>query len=80
MSCRFCDLCNRLRLTADGKLRPCLTSEGEIDLRAAIRPRVSTLALTECFQAAVAGRPQIGRYEPMADRTNALRPMAAIGG
>ncbi len=33
----FCQTCNRLRLTADGKLRACLFKTGEIDLRSAIR-------------------------------------------
>ena len=33
----FCSDCNRLRLTADGKMKNCLFSKGEIDLRAAIR-------------------------------------------
>ena len=33
----FCNDCNRLRLTADGKLRPCLFSETEIDLKSALR-------------------------------------------
>lgn len=33
----FCEECNRLRLTADGKLRPCLFSETEIDLRSPLR-------------------------------------------
>ena len=33
----YCGDCNRLRLTADGKLRPCLFSETEIDIRSAIR-------------------------------------------
>jgi cyclic pyranopterin phosphate synthase len=33
----FCARCNRLRLTATGKLRPCLLTDREIDLRAAIR-------------------------------------------
>lgn len=33
----FCEDCNRLRLTADGKLRPCLFSETEIDLCSALR-------------------------------------------
>ncbi len=33
----FCFNCNRLRLTADGKLRPCLLSDMEIDLRPSIR-------------------------------------------
>jgi GTP 3',8-cyclase len=37
ISHRFCDQCNRLRLTADGKLRPCLLRDDEIDLRAPLR-------------------------------------------
>jgi len=37
MSHNFCDGCNRLRLTADGKLRPCLFGEIETDLRDPLR-------------------------------------------
>ncbi|MEW6419102.1 MAG: GTP 3',8-cyclase MoaA [Nitrospirota bacterium] len=37
ISHHFCEECNRLRLTADGKLRPCLFSETEIDLKLALR-------------------------------------------
>jgi cyclic pyranopterin phosphate synthase len=37
LSNHFCKECNRLRLTADGKLRPCLFSETEIDLKPALR-------------------------------------------
>src|SRR4030042_3331442 len=37
LSNHFCMECNRLRLTADGKLRPCLFSETEIDLKPALR-------------------------------------------
>ena len=33
----FCARCNRLRLTADGFLRPCLMADGEIDLRTPLR-------------------------------------------
>jgi cyclic pyranopterin phosphate synthase len=33
----FCDRCNRMRLTATGKLRPCLLTDHEIDLRAPLR-------------------------------------------
>jgi cyclic pyranopterin phosphate synthase len=82
VSCRFCDLCNRLRLTADGKLRPCLTIEGEVDLQQALLPQVSPEALVECFHTAVAGRPEIGRYRTAESGTSltAPRPMAAIGG
>lgn len=37
LSHKFCSTCNRLRLTADGKIRPCLHSDLEIDLKKAIR-------------------------------------------
>jgi GTP 3',8-cyclase len=37
MSHNYCDRCNRMRLTADGRLRPCLFGDIETDLRAAIR-------------------------------------------
>jgi cyclic pyranopterin phosphate synthase len=33
----FCETCNRFRLTADGKLRPCLLREDEVDLKPALR-------------------------------------------
>jgi cyclic pyranopterin phosphate synthase len=33
LSRHFCDRCNRLRVTSDGKIKPCLFSEAEIDLR-----------------------------------------------
>jgi len=78
VSCRFCDLCNRLRLTADGKLRPCLTGEGEVDVLGALRPDVEPAALASCFQAAVAGRREQGTYQT--EREPAARSMAAIGG
>lgn len=37
ISNHFCAQCNRLRLTSDGKLRPCLFSDAELDIRAALR-------------------------------------------
>lgn len=37
LSRHFCSECNRLRLTADGKIRPCLFSDEEFDMRAAVR-------------------------------------------
>lgn len=81
VSCRFCDLCNRLRLTADGKLRPCLTSEGEVDLRDALAPQCDE-AIAACFWQATAGRIQQGAYQSdESDRAAAHpRSMAAIGG
>lgn len=37
LSHKFCKACNRLRLTSDGKIRPCLHSDLQIDLKKAIR-------------------------------------------
>jgi cyclic pyranopterin phosphate synthase len=41
----FCDTCNRFRLTADGKLRPCLLRDDEVDLRSALRSGAGTADL-----------------------------------
>ena len=82
VSCRFCDLCNRLRLTADAKLRPCLTSEGEVDVRDALRPRASDEAIAARFWQATAGRVQQGAYDTDETARASANPrsMAAIGG
>ncbi|MCF6465154.1 GTP 3',8-cyclase MoaA [Clostridium sp. Cult2] len=37
ISCKFCEYCNRIRLTAQGKLKLCLHSRDEIDLKEALR-------------------------------------------
>lgn len=37
ISCQFCSNCNRIRLTADGKIKPCLHSEDEIDILEVVR-------------------------------------------
>lgn len=58
VSHRFCDRCNRLRLTADGHLRPCLLSTREIDVRGPLRAGGSPEALAELFRQAVALKPQ----------------------
>ncbi|MEA5549395.1 GTP 3',8-cyclase MoaA [Anabaena cylindrica UHCC 0172] len=48
MSECFCDRCNRVRLSADGWLRPCLLNEtGQIDLKTSLRAGVSTMQLQE---------------------------------
>ncbi len=54
----FCFQCNRLRLTADGKLRPCLMSEEEIDLRGSLRGGASPAGLKELIEAAITRKPQ----------------------
>jgi cyclic pyranopterin phosphate synthase len=45
----FCELCNRFRLTADGKLRPCLLRDDEVDIREALRRGASLEELQQIF-------------------------------
>jgi cyclic pyranopterin phosphate synthase len=71
----FCATCNKLRLTADGKLRPCLGRHGEIDLMPALRGE--TASVTDVFHEAIANKPENHTF---ADDFEVQRPMTAIGG
>jgi cyclic pyranopterin phosphate synthase len=75
----FCDACNRLRLTADGQLRPCLMSDHAIDLRAILRAGGSDDDLRDAFARAAAAKPdghRLGEGVSCHPRT----PMSALGG
>jgi cyclic pyranopterin phosphate synthase len=50
----FCELCNRFRLTADGKLRPCLLRDDEVDLKEPLRRGASLEELQELMLKAAA--------------------------
>ncbi len=54
----FCGTCNRLRLTADGKLRLCLFSDDEIDIRTPLRAGATMIELVEQMHHALAVKPQ----------------------
>ena len=54
----FCFNCNRLRLTADGKLRPCLLSDREIDLRESLRSGASPEKLRRAIIEAIDAKPR----------------------
>jgi cyclic pyranopterin phosphate synthase len=71
----FCQNCNRLRLTADGSLRPCLLLDGEINLRAALRTGQPLLPL---IQMAVEAKP--AGHELFLQHFPESRRMAQIGG
>lgn len=58
ISDHFCSACNRLRLTADGKLRPCLLSSDEIDIKTPLRGGASDRELVRLFRAAIAAKPK----------------------
>ena len=71
----FCQNCNRLRLTADGHLRPCLLLDGEVNVREAIRRGEPLLPF---LQQAVDAKPQ--GHELFLQHYPESRRMAQIGG
>jgi len=72
LSSHFCGSCNRLRITADGRLRPCLFSDEEINLKDYLRGKKGSLE--EAFREAMRIKPEMGV------KASTQRPMRAIGG
>lgn len=72
----FCQNCNRLRLTSDGKLRSCLVQPDEISLRDAVR---AGEPIEQYFVQAIQNKPQ---HHNMLDAVPAesQRGMSQIGG
>lgn len=73
-----CVHCNRLRLTADGQLRPCLMADGEVDLRAPLREGASDLDIANLFRLVVRHKPKEHRLEDGLAPVG--RTMSQIGG
>lgn len=74
ISRHFCPSCNRIRLTADGKLKPCLHSAQEIELRG-----LTGQALEQTIREAILSKPQRHHLGGGA-ASESLRGMNAIGG
>ncbi len=82
MSECFCDRCNRMRLSADGWLRPCLLNEtGQIDLKSALRSGVALSQLRARVQQLLAIKPDIN-FKQRDSGTDGYytRTMSQIGG
>lgn len=73
----FCEACNKMRLTADGKIRPCLGNHGEIDLKPALRPAIDDALLRELFLSALRDKPPEHQFR---NNYQPGRIMTAIGG
>lgn len=72
----FCATCNKLRLTSDGKLRPCLGRVGELDALPALRAG-GDAPLAEAFAEALRNKPPAHEFGRCPGDG---RPMTAIGG
>ena len=75
----FCDHCNRIRITAEGKLRTCLFSVKEHDVRGLLRSDASDARVAELVRAAV-DRKEPGHRIGHPDFEKPDRTMSSIGG
>lgn len=75
----FCDYCNRIRMTADGKLRTCLFSTSEYDLKKLLRTGASDEDIANTIKQAVSLK-EPGHKINLADFERPHRAMHAIGG
>lgn len=83
MSECFCDRCNRMRLSADGWLRPCLLNEtGQIDLKTLLRTGVKTTDIKEKVAHLLAIKPDINYKQRDSGNDTGIyqRTMSQIGG
>ncbi|MEO0949167.1 MAG: cyclic pyranopterin phosphate synthase MoaA, partial [Cyanobacteria bacterium J06641_5] len=83
MSECFCDRCNRVRLSADGWLRPCLLNEtGQLDLKAALRNNEAPARLRERVRQLLQIKAEINFKERESGTANGnyARTMSQIGG
>ncbi len=80
MTEHFCHSCNRLRLTSDGQLRPCLLDDDEVNLKEALRNGASTDELKQLIQQAVAMKRERHHLTGGLIPGTVRRPMCQIGG
>jgi cyclic pyranopterin phosphate synthase len=78
VSQHFCFSCNRLRLTAEGKLRPCLLNDQEIDLRQPLRGNASPEELKQLIADAIKSKPQ--KHQLSQGQSSRKRLMSQVGG
>jgi GTP 3',8-cyclase len=79
MTAPFCTTCSRMRLTAEGRLRPCLHADTEIDVSAALRAGASLNRLRGLLQLAAHCKPANGHMRPASTLTQ-RQFMASVGG
>ena len=75
VSAHFCSGCNRLRLTADGKLKPCLHSSAEYPIKG-----LDKAGMTAVMEEAILGKPEWHGLLDYANRSQSARSMNRIGG
>ena len=75
VSAHFCGECNRVRLTSDGKIKPCLHSSAEFNIKG-----LDYDGMVETFKEAIAAKPERHKELSNKERSDAGRNMNEIGG
>ena len=78
---KFCDKCNRIRLTSDGILKLCLYYENGIDLKKLLRDNASEEEILEAMKKTIYKKPTEHQFHLMAkEGSEELKKMSQIGG
>jgi GTP 3',8-cyclase len=75
----YCERCNRVRLTADGRLRLCLFGDHAMDLRTPLRQGATTEMLAELLRSAMLIKPE-RHHLRLGEASSRMRAFSEIGG
>jgi cyclic pyranopterin phosphate synthase len=75
----YCERCNRVRLTADGRLRLCLFGDYEIDLRGPLRAGAAAGDIADILRAAMLIKPE-RHHLKLGEAASRMRAFSEIGG
>ncbi|MGA8099187.1 MAG: GTP 3',8-cyclase MoaA [Candidatus Cybelea sp.] len=75
----YCERCNRVRLTADGRLRLCLFGDYALDLRSPVRRGATTDELASLLRSAMLIKPE-RHHLRLGETTSRMRAFSEIGG
>jgi cyclic pyranopterin phosphate synthase len=79
MSHDYCDTCNRVRLSADGRLKLCLFGDHHIDFRTPLRAGAGAEALQALFRGSMYVKPERHHLD-VGQTASAMRALSEIGG
>jgi len=80
ISWHFCGSCNRLRLTSEGKIKTCLFSQAEIDIKTPLRTGATQMEIINIIQRAVSEKPRRHHLNEKKHQIACRQAMRAIGG
>lgn len=75
----YCDRCNRVRLTADGRLRLCLFGDHDLDFRTPVRAGAGQAALADLLRGAMLIKPE-RHHLKLGEPASRMRALSEIGG